>query len=871
MRVAPGVRLGPYEIIGPLGAGGMGEVYRARDARLARDVAIKVLPAQVASDAEWRRRLDREARAISSLSHPNICPLFDVGHENGVDFLVMELLEGETLAVRLARGPLPIDQTLRFASEIADALAAAHRTGIVHRDLKPGNVMITRTGARLLDFGLAKGAAAVSMPAPEATVTGPITAHGTVVGTVQYMSPEQVEGREVDARSDIFALGTLIYEMATARRAFDGKTSASAIAAILEREPPAISSVQPLAPVALDDIVRGCLAKDPDARWQTAHDVKLQLDAVRRRVSSGITDAPASVAARRPSIRHVIPWAIAAAAILVAGATIARNRTAPVPLSPSPPVRASLLPPAGHTFTPNDFAISPDGRRVAFVAAGADGVATLWVSSLQTAQADEIAGSEGAVSPFWSADSRWIAFFVRGQLLKVEPGGAGVQKIGDVYLNGRGGDWNANDDILFSQVVLGAIMKVSGSGGTPVAVTQVPADMAGEAHRFPQFLPDGQRFVYVASWTNQQRGGLYLGALDGRPAELVSADIKGRVVLADTTLFYVRAGILYAQTLDPTSGKLTGTPRVIARNEVLDNWRFGEVPISASASGVLLFQSRLNYDSQLVWYDRSGRELGPVGERGFSGPQLSPDGRRVSVSYDQKGTGQNGLWVHDLVRNLAAPLDSPGNHTAHAWFPDGRMAYSAQRSVNGIYRRAADGSGREDTLFESPAHLLVNGVSPDGRHLLFMDFARGMPELRELDVATGKATSIGIGAEAIYSPDGRWIAFVGATEGNATITHRTKGNRIQISAGGGAQIRWRRDMKEIFYMGHDKKMMSVALTSRDGMLEPAAPVPLFQTRIVAPTLILHQYAVTPDGQKFLVNSLPREDAAAPLTVLTNWR
>ena len=869
MHVAPGVRLGPYEIVAPLGAGGMGEVYRARDSRLDRDIAIKVLPAHVASDAELRRRLEREARAISSLSHPNICPLFDVGHEDGVDFLVMELLEGQTLAVRLARGPLPIEETLRFASEISDALAAAHRSGIVHRDLKPGNVMITRTGARLLDFGLAKGLAAVSTPAHDATVTGPITARGTVVGTVQYMSPEQIEGNDVDARSDIFALGTLIYEMATAQRAFDGKTSASAIAAVLEREPPAISSVQPLAPVALDDIVRGCLAKDPDARWQTAHDVKLQLDALRRRLSSGSTDAQPGVPARRRSIGWIIPWTIAAVAIVVAGATLARNRTPTVQLPPT--VRASLLPPPGHSFTPNDFAVSPDGRRVAFVASGADGIATLWVSSLETAQATEIADSAGAISPFWSADSRWIAFFSRGQLLKVEPGGAGVQKLADVFQNGRGGAWNANDDILYSQAVLGAIMKVNASGGSPVAVTKVPADMAGEAHRFPQFLPDGQRFVYVASWTNQQRGGLYLAALDGRPAELVSSDIKGRVLLSGTTLLHVRDGILYAQTLDPESGKLTGTPRVIARNEVVNDWRFGEVPISASASGVLLFQSRLSYSSQLVWYDRTGRELGIVGERGFSGPELSHDGRRVGVTYDSRGTGQNGLWIYDLVRQLATPLDSPGNHTAHAFFPGGRIAYSAQRHVNGLYRRAADGSGNEETLFESPAHLLVNGVSPDGRHLLFMDFARGIPELRELEVESRKATSLGMGGEGTYSPDGQWIAYAAAADGNATIVHRTKGTRIQISAGGGSQVRWRQDMKEIFYMARDRKMMSVTLTSGDGTLEPAAPVPLFQTRIVAPALVLHQYTVTPDGQKFLVNSLPREDAAAPLTVLTNWR
>ena len=862
-----GTRLGPYEILAPLGAGGMGEVYRARDSRLSRDVAIKVLPAQVASDPELRRRLDREAQAVSSLSHPNICALFDVGHVDGVDFLVMELLDGETLATRLARGALPIDQVLRYGIEIADALATAHRAGIVHRDLKPGNVMLTRTGARLLDFGLAKSAEV--LPALDATVSGPITARGTVVGTFQYMSPEQLEGKEVDARSDIFALGALIHEMATGQRAFDGATTASTIAAILERDPPSVSSVQPIAPAALDDIVRGCLAKDKNDRWQTAHDVKLQLEAVRRRLSSGSSVTAFAPVTSARGVWPYIPWAIALVALLAAGGLLARNwNTAPSPASPA--VRASLLPPPGHSFTPNDFAVSPDAKRVAFVAAGADGVATLWVSSLQTGQADEIAGSEGAISPFWSADSRWIAFFVPGKLVKVEPGGAGVQPICEVRLNGRGGAWNANDVILFSQVVLGPVMKVSASGGTPVPVTPMPPEMQGEAHRFPQFLPDGERFVYVVSWTNQQRGGLYLGALDGRAPELLSSDIHGRVVVAGTDILYVRDGILHTQELDTATGKLTGSPRAVLRNEVIVDWRFGEVPVRA-ASGLLLFQSRLNYNTQLVWYDRTGHELGPVGNPGFIAPELSKDDRRALVQYDPTGTGQHGLWSLDLTRRLSSPLDSPGNHTAHNLFPDGSIVYSVQREQNGVFRRPGDGSGVEEKLYESPAHVLVNGVSPDGERVLIMDFARGMPDVRELDVRTKKSSSIGQGAEATYSPDGEWIAYVAAIGGEATILRRSTGSRIQLSQGGGWQIRWRQDMSEIFYIARDKKLMTVALTRRGDDLDPAAPVPLFQTRIIAPTMVLFQYDVTRDGQKFLIDSLPREDAAAPLTILTNWK
>ena len=862
MALLPGSRLGPYEIATPLGAGGMGEVYRARDTRLGRDVAIKILPAQYAADPEWRRRLDREARAVSSLSHPHVCPLFDVGHQDGIDFLVMEYLEGETLAARLQRGALPVDQALCYGGEIASALAAAHRQRVVHRDLKPANIMLTRSGTRLLDFGLAKPAA-VNVSPIEVTASAPITAQGTLVGTYPYMSPEQVEGREVDARSDIFSLGAVLYEMATGTRAFDGRTTASLIAAILEREPPPIASRQPLAPAALDDIVRGCLAKDPEDRWQTAHDVKLQLDGLRRRVAGsgqdGADTRAGGAALRRGS---------------ASGATRApRGRTAakgPVRRGAGP-VRASVLPPLNHWFTPNDFQISPDGTRLAFVAARPDGRSTLWVSSMVSAQAHEIPGTEGATSPFWSPDSRRIGFFAQARLKTVEPIGAGVQDLCGTLLTPGGGAWSRKDVIVFPPSVLGGLLQVPAGGGTPVPATHVPDEGKGEAHRSPQFLPDGRRFLYVVSWTTRQRGGLYVASLDGGDPRLVSSDVRSAFVLAGTNLLYADGGTLYGRSFDPEQARLIGEPRVVLRNEVAPQWRFEKVAISASATGILVFQSRLDYNSQLVSFDRSGRELGVVGEPGFWSPQLSPDRRYVAVGHDRDGTGQWSTTIFDRVRGISLSLPRIGSHKAHAWSPDGQwIYYSAMRERDGIFRRRADGSGTEETVLEeSTAFVLVNSHSPTAPRLLYMDFSNGIGALRELDIEKGQAKEVAWGAEGIYSPDGEWIAYIDNQLQSLALTHADRGGRVQL-AGWGAQIRWRPDMTELYYIAPDKKLMCVPLTKRDGTIEPGNPVELFQTRIVEPTLVLFQYDVSPNGEGFLINSLPRADAAAPLSLIVNW-
>ena len=520
---------------------------------------------------------------------------------------------------------------------------------------------------------------------------------------------------------------------------------------------------------------------------------------------------------------------------------------------------------------PNDFALSPDGRRVAFIAVGADGVAALWVQPLDAAQPTRISGSEGAASPFWSPDSRWIAFFAQGRLLRVEGGGTGLQEICQVGPMARLGAWGATGDIVFAHTVSGPLQRVSATGGQIVPATTVPTDMPGEAHRFPQFLPDGRRFLYLATWTHNQRGGLYLAHPDGAPAELVSADIRSRTILAGDHLIYGSGGIVYARPFDTRRGRITGQPRVLLRNEIVSDWRFGDLPISASDTGMLVYQSRETYNSQLVWFDRAGKELGAVGLPGYWSPTLSPDGRYVAVGYDATGSGQQSLWLYDLQRNIPVQLTRTGIDTAHVWSGDGRwLFYTSQRARVGLFRRPADGTGSEETLVESAAHLLVNARHPDGDRILYMDFSKGIPELRAYSLKAADSELLDIGAEATSSPDGKWLVYLAYSAPVLQLRSSASERRIPLTRLPGSQARWSTDMKEIFYIAPDRKLMSVPLTARDGWLEPGEPQVLFQTRIVQPRLVLFQYDVTRDGQRFLINSLPRADAAAPLTLLVNW-
>jgi serine/threonine protein kinase len=567
MALTSGTKLGPYEIQSPLGAGGMGEVYLARDTRLERTVAVKILPPHLSSNLEAKQRFEREARAISSLNHPNICTLHDVGHQDGTDFLVMEYLEGETLGERLMKGPLSPEQVLKYGIDICEGLEKAHKNGVIHRDLKPGNIMLTKSGAKLMDFGLAKATPAQQPPASSLTMTlsgpsggQPLTAQGMVLGTFQYMSPEQLEGKEADARSDIFALGAVLYEMASGRRAFTGKSQASIVAAILASDPQPISAVHPMSPPALDRVVRTCMAKDPDERWQTAHDVKLQLQWIAEAGSqAGI---PAPVAARR-RISQKLAWAVAAVAAAAAIAfAIGFVLRSPVPAHP---LRVSILPPDQHSFDPLSIALSPDGTKLAFVAAAAGGTPQLWVRPLDSTAAQPLGGTDDAAFPFWSPDSRSLGFFAQGKLRIIDASGGAVQTLADAS-QPRGGAWGADGTILYTPDTLSAMFRIPAAGGTPShAIGQDKAAASIGSPRWPVFLPDGRHFIFFQYRPDSQGGGgsIHLGALDSQQDTiLVASDYRAQY--ASGHLVFVHGGNLMSQSFDEKKLTLTGNPVPIA-------------------------------------------------------------------------------------------------------------------------------------------------------------------------------------------------------------------------------------------------------------------------------------------------------------------
>ena len=880
--LATGRRLGPYEILAPLGAGGMGEVYRARDTRLGRTVAIKALPAEFSTNVERRQRLEREARIISRLNHPHICALYDIGHQDGVDYLVLEYLEGEALSERLKRGPMPPEQVLRFGIEIADALDKAHRQGVTHRDLKPAHIVLTKSGAKLLDFGLAKASRPLTpcpspqgsgwpagpgegpgkgMAAPTASLA--LTAEGTLLGTFHYMAPEQFQGKEADARSDIFALGAVLYEMATGCKA-----SASVMAAIVEREPEPITSIRPLAPPALDRLVRTCLAKDPEERWQTVHDVKLQLRGIAEAGSQAGVPAPAT--ARRRT-REYLAWAAAAVAILSALILAVAYSRRELPQPPQV-MRSSLLPPPNFSFAPYNLAVSPDGTRLAFVAVGPDGKDTLWVRALSGSSAQQLNGTEWAAFPFWSPDNRRIGFFADGKLKTVDIGGGAVEILCEAP-SGVGGTWNREGTIVFAPFFGGPLHRISANGGVPTPVTSLARQGSGQGHRWPFFLPDGKHFLYFVDWSapeDREGDGIYVGSLDSGEPKLISSELSGTVVYASGNLLYVRDRSLMAQPFSATRLETTGPPVPIAQQELEKAMSFSQSGFSVSQNGVLLFQSVADAPSRLVWFDLSGKELEPLLEGGYRDPRLSPDGRFLAVASDDEHNGKYYVRIYDLARGISTRLSDTAIEQSPFWSRDGKKVTYTAVSGSTIEEIATDGSGPAQVLLKG-ARMIANDWSPDG-HLAFMDFAKGYPRLAVYSAGDGQVTEFSAcGAEAQFSPDGRWIACIGGAGGQVGLGIFVQpfpgpGGRIQISSGLGAQPRWSRDGRQIFYIQPDRKLMAVSFDPQKGAA--GAPRVLFQTRIVAPYLALFQYDVSPDG-RFLINSFP-PNASSPLTLLTGW-
>ena len=878
MAILPGRRLGPYEILTAIGAGGMGEVYKARDTRLDRIVAIKVLPGHLTDRAELRERFEREARVVASLNHPHICTLFDIGLQDRIDYLVMEYLEGETLAQRLLKGALPLEQVLQYAIEISDALDKAHRKGVTHRDLKPGNIMLTKTGTKLLDFGLAKLKQAVAPANVQlsqlATAEEPLTARGTIVGTLQYMAPEQLEGKEVDARTDIFAFGAVVYETATGKRAFEGKTQASVIGAILRDDPPAVSSLRPMTPPALDRVVKRCLAKDPDDRWQSANDLANEV----KWIAEG--GAQAGEAGRGPAGSRRwerANWLLTATFLLLAlagGATWwqASNRRPP--------------PMYFHTSVPfpaNDLALSPDGRLLAMVAySELANNYVLWTYEVGGQRTSSLGGTQGASYPFWSPDGKFIGFFADGKLKKVDVSVGQVQVLCDAP-NGRGGTWNRDGVIVFTPDGLGVgLFRVSSSGGSPAEVTQPDASRFEESHRWPVFLPDGKHFLYLAANFSGllEKNGIFLGSLDSKERRLLVSTSANAAYAEPGYLLYLRDNkTLVAQPFDRRHFVLSGEPHTLS-DEVQYTPLVDRAVFSVSGGEVLVTQTGKGaFHSQLTWFDRSGKPAGTVGVPGsYSNVRLSPDGRRVVTDQTDPDGRKIDIWIHEPAQGATTRLTfDPGADQTPIWSPDGKqILFSGRQRVSSqIYLKNADGSGSEEKVSElGPGVFNPWDWSRDGKYILFGKgnelWYISRPEGVTKPLLQAKWTV----RNAQFSSDGRWMAYASNETGGMEIyvSSFPSGNgKWQVSTGGGQEPRWRQDGKELFYLSADGKMMAVGVTTGTSF-KSGSPVALFQTHRRQPVSFLDvfSYDVSGDGQRFLIATKVDEANAAPLSILLNW-
>ncbi len=879
MTLSAGTRLGPYEIVAPIGAGGMGEVYRAKDTRLGRDVAVKVLPAAMSSSAELRQRLEREAKTISQLSHSHICTLFDVGYQDGTDYLVMELLEGETLADRLGRGAIPTDQALRIGIEILGALDAAHRQGIVHRDLKPGNVMLTKSGVKLLDFGLAKLAAtppetAVSQATSLPTAlqqSQPLTTRGTILGTFQYMAPEQLEGRDADARSDIFSFGCVLYEMLTGKKAFTGTSQASLIGSIMNTDPAPISSIQPMIPASLDRIVKGCLAKEPEHRWSTAHDVMLQLQWIAE--GGSMAGVPAPVVARRKN-REKLAWGLFAAA-LVAAAALAVGFVERTP-KPPPLVRFDVVPPA-EVATMDVPRISPDGRMLAFDATDMEGKARIWVRPLSSLAAQPLMGTDGGVRPFWSPDSRYIAFIADGVMKKVDVTGGPPTKICDAP-GGSDGTWSPQGVILWDGTGTDPIYRVSSAGGTRAVAVALDLAKKETSIGWPQFLPDGRHFIYLLTGEKPEDSAYWIASIDSaEKTKLAPAQTLVQYAPPGYLLF-VRDRTLVAQPFDASSRKITGEAVPLAEKIGTDN--VGLARFSVSNDGVLAYRTG-ETGGRLLWRDRAGRELDTLGDPGdYSNPALSPAGDRVAFSLSDPRNAKTDVWIRDLARGVNSRFTlGAGNNIRSIWSPDGStIVFSSDRGgVYDLYEKPVRGSGEEKLLLHTDDAKSAGGWTKDGKYIVYGSRTpKGQWDLWALPTFGDKkpiaiATSPFSETTPVLSPDGRYVAYVSNESGREEIYVQTfpePGGKWQVSNGGGSDPSWRGDGKELYYRSPDQKLMAVEI-HLGADVQAGVPQALFPIRI-RPGAPRNKYAPSLDGQRFLVAAPLGRDAMSPTTIVMNW-
>ncbi|MGI9069039.1 MAG: protein kinase domain-containing protein [Pyrinomonadaceae bacterium] len=889
MPLSPNTRLGRYEIRSQLGAGGMGEVYLARDPKINRDVAIKVLPAAFSDDSERLRRFEQEAQAAGALNHPNILSIYDVDTHDGAPYVVSELLEGETLREQLTGTALPVRKAIDYALQIAHGLSAAHDKGIVHRDLKPENLFVTKDGrVKILDFGIAKlieprdgSAAHTDLPTRKLN-----TDPGTVMGTVGYMSPEQVRGQRVDHRSDIFSLGAVLYEMLSGKRAFRGESAIETLNAILKEDPPELSESNSQINPALERVVMHCLEKSPEQRFQSARDVAFALEALTGLSSSRTMTAALPLTAGRPKNRERLAWIVAG--VLLVGLlaalpfAIAHLRRAPedlrvLKLSVMPPEKATIF-----VIVPA-MALSPDGRDLAFVAYS-EGQSVLWVRSLDSLSAQALPGTEGASaasSLFWSPDSRFIGFFAGGKLKKIDASGGPPQTLCDAAAGSRGGTWNRDGVIVFALSSSGPLYRVSATGGEPVPVTALDQSRFETAHRWPYFLPDGRHFLYFARGSQAESGGIFVGSLDSKDTKRLLPTTLNAAYAAPGFLLFLRNETLMAQRFDVDELQLTGEPFLVAER-VAYNPGLGRRAFSVSENGVLVYRSGSGQINQPFWFDRGGKQIGSLGAASlYFTLWLSPDERRAAVDRVDTQTGTTDIWLFDLLRGTPSRFTTdPAGDSNPLWSPDGsRIVFASSREgVANLYQKTASGGGTEEVLLKSGEEKVHEDWSSDGQFIVYRTLnPKTKLDLWVLPMSGDRQPFPFLQTEfneqqAQFSPDGKWIVYTSDESGGPEVYAQTfpaSGGRWRVSTGGGCQPRWRRDGRELFYIAADRKLMAVDV-KLGVTFEAGVPKALFGTSVLSLTDFRSHYAVTADGQRFLINSTIEETNATPISVVVNW-
>lgn len=845
----------------------MGEVYKARDSRLDRTVAIKV------SQEKFSGHFEREARAVAALNHPNICTLHDVGP----NYLVMEYVEGTPI-----RGPMPLDKAIDYGCQILNALDAAHRKGITHRDLKPDNILLSKQNIKLLDFGLAKQA----MPLQESDATRALTLKGSIVGTLQYMAPEQLQGKEADARSDIFSFGCVLYELLTGARAFEGANAASVITAVMSREPEPLASMQVAAPAAMERVLRRCLAKDPDERWQSVRDLRDELEWIAE--TGGVAALPS--ARPRGAWSSLAGW-IAAAVIAIAFLWFAHSHWNDQPEGGG--VRLAINPPEktifsfgfqGITVPVPLLAVSPDGRAIAFAATSTEGRTRLWLRLLEDTTAHPLPGTEECTDPFWSPDSRWLGFVSEGKLKKIPAGGGPVQVIA-AHGNSRGASWGPDGTILFASGNTG-LFRVASSGGPVTEVTRLDVSRQEGSHRFPRFLPDGRHFLYLIRSGLAEQCGIYAGSLDGKSKKMLLRVDSNAVYAPPGYLLYLDGDMLLAHAFDPGRIELSGQPLTIA--ERVGHASVGYASMSVSSNGVLVYAGPILRSGRLTWLDREGKSLGTLAPEGdYTDFRLSPDENRLAASLINPRAGSVDIWLTDIARGSTSRYTSGTLNALPVWSPDGtRIIYrSVRKGLAEFYQKSASGAGKDEpvlleerkrAVITESTNLEPTDWSPDGRHLLYSTSSSNSELwLLPLSPEGGKPVRLidspGNLMHANFSPDGHLIAYTSNESGKWEVHVQSfplSDRKWQVSTTGGYEPRWRGDGREIYYLAEDRKLMAVPVGAGPAFGIPKA---LFQTRVLAGVNPLRMsYVPSRDGRRFLVNMQSGEPVPNPITVVLNW-